>query len=59
MTAGTKSLRLSVDEILATSWDRKLAKDLADERKIFTRRLSPPPKDLLLGQTTFAGPKGM
>ena len=31
MTAGTKSLRLSIDEILATSWDRKLAKDLAEE----------------------------
>ncbi len=31
MTAGTKSLRPSVDEILATSWDRKLAKDLAEE----------------------------
>jgi len=31
MTAGTKSHGYSVDDILATSWDRKLAKDLAEE----------------------------
>jgi len=31
MTADTKNHGNSVDEILATSWDRKLAKDLAEE----------------------------